>query len=142
MAKQLLLRWTHIKTTEDGMEVWESQLIQVNGKSAVHLDMPVEGKREGNSVNILHSLTGINFVSCQHDYFGEIWDEFIKHPGIGQVIKIRLNHKPLFGVILGDIEDAGHSNPENPEDLQNAFACIGGDYFCGSEASYFLGKNS
>lgn len=136
MAKSLQLRFTKIKTPEQ-IEAYDSQLVIINGPSGVHLDME-EG---GNSVNILRSMTGMNFVSCYHDYFKETFDEHIHQPAIGQVIKIRVNKLPKFGFILGDVEDGGDTNPDDQNDLTNAFAGMEGEYFCGSDASYFLGKN-
>lgn len=87
-------------------------------------------------------MTGQNFVSSQQDYFAGTWEDFIQQPAIGQVVKIRVNKLPLFGFIIGDVEDAGDSNPENPDDLMNAFAGMEEEYFMGSDAGYFLGKNS
>ena len=63
MAKSLQLRFTKVKTPEQ-IDAYDSQLVILNGTSGVHLDM--EGS--GNSVTILHSMTGMNFVSCQQDY--------------------------------------------------------------------------
>lgn len=136
MAKSIQLRFVKVETPEQ-ITAYDSQLIILNGASGVHLDM--EGV--GNSVTILHSMTGQKFVSSQQDYFAGIWDEFIKQPAIGQVVKVRVNKLPLFGFILGDIEDAGDSNPTNPEDLTNAFAGMEEVYFMGSDAGYFVGKN-
>lgn len=137
MAKSFQLRFTKIQTPEQ-IDAYDSQLVILNGPSGVHLDM--EGS--GNSVTILHSMTGQNFVSCQQDYFAGTWDSFIKHPAIGQAVKVRVNKLPLFGFILGDVEDGGDTNPVNPEDLTNAFAGMEEEYFMGSDAGYFLGKNS
>lgn len=136
MAKSMQLRFTKI-VTPDGITAYDSQLLVLNGPSGVHLDM--EGA--GNSVNILRSMTGTDFVSSQHDYFATTWDEFIQQPPIGQVIKIRINKLPLWGIILGDIEDGGDPVPDDPKDLANAFAGSEGVYFMGSDCSYFLGKN-
>lgn len=136
MAKSLLLRFVKV-TTPEQITAYDSQLIILNGASGVHLDM--EGA--GNSVTILHSMTGQNFVSSQQDYFAVTWDEFIKQPAIGQVVKVRVNKLPIFGFIIGDIEDAGDTNPDNPDDLTNAFAGMEEEYFAGSDAGYFLGKN-
>lgn len=136
MAKSFQLRFTKVKTPEQ-IDAYDSQLVILNGPSGVHLDM--EGS--SNSVTILHSMTGMNFVSCQQDYFADTWDQFIKHPAIGQVVKVRVNKLPLFGYILGDVEDAGDTPPENPDDLTNAFAGMEEEYFMGSDAGYFLGKN-
>lgn len=136
MAKSIQLRFTKI-TTPEQIEAYDSQLVILNGTSGVHLDVG----DSGCSVNILHSMTGMDFVSCQHDYFAYTWDEFIKHPAIGQVIKVRVNKLPNFGFILGNVEDAGDPNPDDLNDLTNGFAGSEGVYFCGSDAGYFLGKN-
>lgn len=136
MAKSFQLRFTKV-TTPEQIDAYDSQLIILNGTSGVHLDM--EGS--GNSVTILHSMTGQNFVSSQQDYFAGTWDSFIRQPAIGQVIKVRVNKLPLFGYIIGDVEDAGDTNPDNPNDLINAFAGIEEVYFTGSDAGFFLGKN-
>lgn len=144
MAKSFQLRFTKVQTPEvkDGygspIEAYDSQLIILNGTSGVHLDM--EGK--GNSITILHSMTGQNFTSSQQDYFADTWDGIIRQPAIGQVVKIRVNKLPLFGYIIGDIEDAGDINSEDLNYLTNAFAGMEEEYFCGSDAGYFIGKNS
>ncbi len=52
-------------------------------------------------------MTGGKFVTCFQDYFGEVWDKIIPHPGIGQVIKFRINQLPDYAIIRGDIEDGG-----------------------------------
>lgn len=137
MANSFQLRFVKIQTPEQ-IDAYDSQLIILNGTSGVHLDM--EGS--GNSVTILRSMTGQNFVSSQQDYFAGTWDGFIQQPAIGQVVKIRVNKLPLFGFIIGDVEDAGDSHPENPDDPMNALAGRGEEYFMGSDAGYFLGKNS
>lgn len=136
MAKSFQLRFTKV-TTPEQIDAYDSQLIILNGTSGVHLDM--EGS--GNSVTILHSMTGQNFVSSQQDYFASTWDSFIRQPAIGQVIKVRVNKLPLFGYIIGDVEDAGDTNPDDLNDLTNAFAGIEEVYFAGSDAGFFLGKN-
>lgn len=144
MAKSFELRFVKVDTPEiqDGsgspIEAWDSQLIVLNGTSGVHLDM--EGK--GNSITILHSMTGQNFVSSQQDYFAGTWDGFIKEPAIGQVVKIRVNKLPVFGFVIGDVEDAGDTNPSDSNDLTNAFAGMEEVYFMGSDAGFFIGKNS
>lgn len=137
MAKSFQLRFTQV-TTPDQITAYDSQLILLNGASGVHLDM--EGS--GNSVTVLHSMTGANFVSSRQDYFADTWDSFIAQPPIGQTIKVRVNKLPLFGFVLGDVVDGGDINPDNPNDIPNAFACKNGVYFMGSDAGYFLGKNS
>ena len=88
MAKMLVLRWTPI-TTNSG--IWfDSNLVILNGTSGVHIEM----KGNGNDVTAFQSMTGNKFVTCFQDYFGDIWDKIIPHPGIGQVIKFRVNRLP------------------------------------------------
>ena len=135
MSTSLILRFTKV-FDEKGQVAFDSNLVQVNGPSGVHLDM--EGS--GNSVTTLRSMTGMNFVSCHQDYFADTSDFFIHHPGIGQTYKLRLNKIPLFGIILGDVIDMGDPNPDDPNDIPNAFAGSEGEYFMGREGAYFLGK--
>lgn len=136
MAKSLILRFIPV-VTPDGITIYESNMVQVNGASGVHLEMG----GVGNSVTTLRSMTGANFVSSYQDYFGEISDFFIGDPGIGQAYKIKLNNPPLFGIITGDVEDMGDINPENPEEMVNAFADINGNILMGSDGQYFFVKN-
>lgn len=106
MAKMLVLRWTPI-TTNNG--IWfDSNLVILNGTSGVHIEM----KGNGNDVTAFQSMTGNKFVTCFQDYFGDIWDKIIPHPGIGQVIKFRVNRLPDYACIRGDIEDGGDVDPE------------------------------
>lgn len=131
----LILRFTKVYD-ENQQVAYDSQLIQINDTSGVHLDM--EGS--GNSVTTLRSMTGMNFVSCHQDYFATTSDFFIPHPGIGQTYKLRVNKLPIFGIIIGNVEDMGDPNPDDPNDIPNAFAGNEGEYFMGREGSYFLGK--
>lgn len=102
----LVLRWTPI-TTNNG--IWfDSNLVILNGTSGVHIEM----KGNGNDVTAFQSMTGNKFVTCFQDYFGDIWDKIIPHPGIGQVIKFRVNRLPDYACIRGDIEDGGDVDPE------------------------------
>lgn len=102
----LVLRWTPI-TTNSG--IWfDSNLVILNGTSGVHIEM----KGNGNDVTAFQSMTGNKFVTCFQDYFGDIWDKIIPHPGIGQVIKFRVNRLPDYACIRGDIEDGGDVDPE------------------------------
>ena len=83
MAKMLMLRWKPINT---GNGIWfDSNLIVLNGTSGVH----IESKKSNLDVTTFQSMTGGKFVTCFQDYFGEVWDKIIPHPGIGQVIKFR-----------------------------------------------------
>lgn len=95
MAKMLVLRWTPI-TTNSG--IWfDSNLVILNGTSGVHIEM----KGNGNDVTAFQSMTGNKFVTCFQDYFGDIWDKIIPHPGIGQVMKFRVNKLPDYACIRG-----------------------------------------
>ena len=137
MANALILRFTLIHDN-DGNELYESNAFQINGTSGIHLDMGTSGV----SVTILRSITGLNFVSCFHDYFKETFDWLIPQPGIGQAYKVRVNKLPLFGFVHGDVEDMGDPNPDDPIDLTNAFCGSEGEYFMGREGHYFIGKQS
>lgn len=131
----LILRFTKV-FDENGQVAYDSNLVQINGTSGVHIDM--EGS--GNSVTALRTMTGMHFISCYQDYFAYTSDFFIPHPGIGQAYKIRVNKLPLFAIIQGDVIDMGDPNPDDPDDLMNAFAGSEGEYIMGREGSYFLGK--
>lgn len=136
MARSLILRFTKVYD-DKGQLAFDSQLIQINGPSGVH----IETDSGGFSITTLRSMTGRNFVSCSQDYFAEISDFFIPHPGIGQAYKLRLNKLPLFGTIIGDIEDLGDPNPDDPLDMPNAFADINEELFMDNGGSYFFVKN-
>lgn len=135
MANSIILRFTEV-FNDKGQLVFESQMLQVNGPTGVHLDM--EGR--GNSITTLRSMTGNHFVSCSQDYFAEVVDYFIPHPSIGYAYKIQVNKKPTFGLVLGDIEDLGDPNPDDPNDMANAFSGNDGSYFMGKDGQYFFGK--
>lgn len=120
----LLLRWTKVITSSG---TWfDSNLVIIRGLSGVHIEM--EGN--GNSVTTFQSMTGNKFVTCFQDYFGDIWDKVIPHPGIGQVMKFRVNKLPEYACIRGNIEDAGDIDPDDPDGLPQ-------NVFCGSEAEPF-----
>lgn len=135
MARTLQLRFTKVIT--DGGVYWDSNLVILNDTSGVHIDMP----GVDNDVTIFRSLTGTNFVTCYHDYFGETLDHILLDKGIGQTVKFRLNKEPIFGMVIGDIIDAGDVNPEDPTDINNAFAGIDGQYFLTKDSEYFVCKN-
>lgn len=138
MAKALILRFTLIGKDTEGNKLYESNAFQINGTSGIHLDM----SSSGCSVTVLRSITGLNYVSCFHDYFKETFDWIIPQPAIGQAYKIRINKLPIFGIVHGDVEDMGDPNPDNPEDLTNAFMGKEGEYFMGKEGHYFICKHS
>lgn len=137
MAKALILRFTLIHD-KDGNALYESNAFQINGYTGIHLDLP----GTGNSVTVLRSITGINYVSVFHDYVGEIFDWIIPQPGIGQAYKIRVNKLPLWGIAHGEVEDMGGPDPDDPKDLTNAFCGSDGEYFMGKDGNYFLCKHS
>ena len=131
MAKMLMLRWKPINT---GNGIWfDSNLIVLNGTSGVH----IESKKSNLDVTTFQSMTGGKFVTCFQDYFGEVWDKIIPHPGIGQVIKFRINQLPDYAIIRGDIEDGGDPDPEHP---MNAFCGKEGEPFRDKNSDFFCGK--
>ena len=70
----------------------------------------------------------------------EVWDKDIPHIGFGQVIKFRVRKLPDYAVVVGDIEDGGDVDPDNP-DIPNAFAGKEKEYFRGNNSELLLGKN-
>ena len=134
MAHQLQLRWTKVET--DNGTWYDSNLVILKGQSGVHLEMGAKG----NHVSVFRSLTGKNFVTINQDYFGEILDMILQQPGIGQTLKFRVNHLPIYGIVMGNVEDGGDVDPDNPDDIKYAFAGSEGIYFCDINREYFLGK--
>lgn len=133
--KMLMLRFTKLNNVEG--DWWDSNLIILNGPSGVHIEMP----GTGNSATTMQSMTGMKFVSNYQDYFGEVWDKDIPHIGFGQVIKFRVRKLPDYAVVMGDIEDGGDVNPDDPDDILNAFAGKEKEYFRGNNSELLLGKN-
>ena len=133
MAKVLILNFTPL-LDKDGNTLYESNAFQINDFSGIHLDM----MGLGSSVTVLRSITGRNFISCYHDYVGEIFDWIIPDPGIGQIYKVRVNKLPVLGTVIGSVEDKGNNDPE--EVPSNVFCGSDGDYFSGSDGEYFSGK--
>lgn len=133
--KMLMLRFTKLNNV-DG-DWWDSNLIILNGPSGVHIEMP----GTGNSATTMQSMTGMKFVSNYQDYFGEVWDKDIPYIGFGQVIKFRVRKLPDYAVVMGDIEDGGDVNPDDPDDILNAFAGKEKEYFRGNNSELLLGKN-
>lgn len=134
MAKMLQLRWTRIET-QNG--IWfDSNRVILNGVCGIHVEM--KGKR--NDITAMQSMTGDKYVSCFQDYFGDLWDKIIPHPGIGQTMKFRVNRLPDYAIIMGDVEDGGDVDPDNPEIPMNTFCGSEGEPFRGSDTELFLGK--
>lgn len=140
MAKALILRFTPIEDG-DGNLLYESNAFQTFDPCGIHLDFD----QRGNSVTVLRSITGVNFVSTFQDYVGEIFDWIIPDIAIGQAYKIRVNKIPTWGLVHGGVEDMGDKDPDpdTPEEnLTNAFCGSDRDYFMGSEGNYFICKQS
>lgn len=135
-------------TTNDGTIVYDSNLVQVNGSSGIHIEMP----GSGNSIEIFRSLTGFNFVSIYTDYFSKIFEKDLVHIDIapdkryisfiqGAILKFRFNKLPDYGVVMGEAENLGDIDPDNPEDITNAFAGSEGVYFQDIDSEYFVGRS-
>lgn len=134
MAKMLQLRWTRIET-QNG--IWfDSNRVILHGICGIHVEM----KGQGNDITAMQSMTGDKYVSCFQDYFGDLWDKIIPHPGIGQTMKFRVNRLPDYAIISGDVEDGGDVDPDNPEIPMNAFCGSEGELFRGNNTELFLGK--
>ena len=134
MAKMLQLRWTRIET-QNG--IWfDSNRVILHGICGIHVEM----KGQGNDITAMQSMTGDKYVSCFQDYFGDLWDKIIPHPGIGQTMKFRVNRLPDYAIIRGDVEDGGDVSPDNPEIPMNAFCGSEGEPFRGNNTELFLGK--
>ena len=134
MAKMLQLRWTRIETQKG---IWfDSNRVILHGICGIHVEM----KGQGNDITAMQSMTGDKYVSCFQDYFGDLWDKIIPHPGIGQTMKFRVNRLPDYAIIRGDVEDGGDVDPDNPEIPMNTFCGSEGEPFRGNNTELFLGK--
>lgn len=145
--KTVQLTFTQLTSQVDG--IWyDSNLIQLNGPAGVHIEMP----GTGNYIAIYRSITGLNPVSCYHDYFAEIFDKDLLHIDIGHkyvghlstigaVVKFRMKAVPTYACVRGDIEDLGPVDPDNPDDIKNGFAGKEGVYFQDIDSEYLLGRN-
>lgn len=132
------LRFTEVIL--DG-EVWyDSNLIKLNsGLIGLHIEI---GDSDSHYLAIHHSLSGQRFTSKYHDYFGVIYDNLIPSiKGIGQILKVRIDKLPDYAVVMGDIEDAGDIDPENPENIPNAFATQDQEYFRSGNSEIFCFKS-
>lgn len=130
----LQLRFTQIEL--DGKIWYDSNLIKFNsGALGVHIEME---DLDSHYMAIHHSLSGQRFTSKYHDYFGVLYDNLIPFfIGVGQILKIRLDKMPTYAVVMGDVEDAGDIDPENPDDIPNAFATQDMEYFRSGNSEIF-----
>lgn len=130
----LQLRFTQIEL--DGKIWYDSNLIKFNsGALGVHIEMD---DLDSHYMAIHHSLSGQRFTSKYHDYFGVLYDNLIPFLiGVGQILKIRLDKMPSYAVVMGDVEDAGDIDPENPDDIPNAFATQDMEYFRSGNSEIF-----
>nr|DAL07192.1 MAG TPA: hypothetical protein [Caudoviricetes sp.] len=147
MAKTIQLRWSQRISPIDGSPYYESNLIQVNGPAGIHIEM--DGL--GNRVTVFRSITGTKFVSCFQDYFGEVFDKDLLHIDIGQkyigyisafgtVVKFHVNKEPSYGCVVGDVEDLGDTDPDNPDIPQNVFCGKEGEPFRDINSEYLCGR--
>ncbi len=145
--KTINLEFTEV-TLPDGTIAYDSHLIQVNGPAGIHLEMP----GTGNSIEVFRSITGLNPVSCYHDYFAQYFDKDLLHIDIGRkyisyisdigtVLKFRLNRLPDYGAVRGEVEDLGPVNPDDPDDILNGFAGKEGVYFQDIDSEYLVGRS-
>lgn len=130
----LQLRFTQIEL--DGKIWYDSNLIKFNsGALGVHIEMD---DLDSHYMAIHHSLSGQRFTSKYHDYFGVLYDNLIPFfIGVGQILKIRLDKMPTYAVVMGDVEDAGDIDPDNPDDIPNAFATQDMEYFRSGNSEIF-----
>lgn len=130
----LQLRFTQIEL--DGKIWYDSNLIKFNsGALGVHIEMD---DLDSHYMAIHHSLSGQRFTSKYHDYFGVLYDNLIPFfIGVGQILKIRLDKMPSYAVVMGDVEDAGDIDPDNPDDIPNAFATQDMEYFRSGNSEIF-----
>lgn len=139
MANIIPLRWVRVEHygNEHGY-FYESNLVKVKGHASIQVEVPNE---TGVDIIYLVSLSGERFVSISHDYFAELHIRELKLYGVGQIVKFRINKLPFYAIIQGDdLTDAGDTNPDDPEDLVNAFAGSDGEYFRGKDTEIYAGK--
>lgn len=139
MANFIPLRWTKVEHSgNDQGYFYESNLVKVKGHSAIQVEVPNESAID---ISYLVSLSGEKFVSIFQDYFANLHIQDLKFYGVGQIVKFRINKLPSYAVIMGDdLTDAGDINPDELEDVVNAFAGLDGEYFRGSDTEIFAGK--
>ncbi|MCM1438791.1 MAG: hypothetical protein NC131_06220 [Roseburia sp.] len=139
MANIIPLRWTKVAHSgNDKGYFYESNLVKVKGHAAVQVEVPNEA---GLDISYLVSLSGDKFVSVYQDYFANLHIQELKFFGVGQIVKFRINKLPTYAIIQGDdLTDAGDINPEELEDIVNAFAGSDGELFRGNNTEIFAGK--
>lgn len=138
MATTIQLRFTEIHL--DG-EIWyDSNLIKLNsGALGLHIEI---GDSDSHYMAVHHSLSGQKFTSKYHDYFGVLYDNLIPGiKGVGQILKVRIDKLPDYAVVMGDVEDAGDIDPDNPDNIPNAFASMDGEYFRSGSSEIFCFKS-
>lgn len=134
MANTVQLRFTEVIL--DG-EVWyDSNLIKLNsGALGLHVEI---GDSDSHYLAVHHSLSGQRFTSKYHDYFGVLYDNLIPGlKGVGQIIKVRLDKLPDYALVMGNVEDAGDIDPDDPDNIPNAFASSDGEYFRSGSSEIF-----
>lgn len=138
MATTIQLRFTEVML--DG-EVWyDSNLIKLNsGALGLHIEI---GDSDSHYMAIHHSLSGQRFTSKYHDYFGVLYDNLIPFiVGVGQILKVRIDKLPDYAVVMGDVEDAGDIDPNDPDNIPNAFASKDLEYFRSGTSEIFCFKS-
>lgn len=132
------LRFTEI--TLDGKTWYDSNLIKLNsGPLGLHIEIV---DSDSHYLAVHHSLSGQKFTSVFHDYFGVIYDNLIPGIiGVGQILKIRLDQMPEYALVMGNVEDAGDIDPDDPENIPNAFATMDGEYFRSGSSEIFCFKS-
>lgn len=134
MANTIQLRFTQVVLNG---EIWyDSNLIKLNsGALGLHLEI---GDSDSHYLAIHHSISGQRFTSKYHDYFGVIYDNLIPNIiGIGQIVKVRVDKLPDYALAMGDIEDAGDIDPDDPSNIPNAFATQDMEYFRSGSSEIF-----
>ena len=138
MSNYIELRWFKVKdpgNTPNGY-YYDSNLIQLNGPA----DIQIQTTERSIDLTYLLSLNGERFVSFKQDYFAELHISHIPIIGVGQILKFRVNKLPDLGLIIGNVDDMGDINPDEPEDIVNAFAGSEGEYFRDINGRLFIGK--
>lgn len=140
MSKIIQLRWVKVPNpgnTPDGY-YYDSSLVKLNSEADIQVQIPSRDVE----ISYLLSLSGDRFVSICNDYFADLHIRPIPVKGKGQIVKFRMNKLPEYAIVMGDdIEDAGDTNPDNPEDIANGFAGSEGEYFRGKNSEVLVGKN-
>ena len=106
-----------------------------SGALGLHVEI---GDSDSHYLSVHHSLSGQRFTSKYHDYFGVLYDNLIPGlKGVGQIIKVRLDKLPDYALVMGNVEDAGDIDPDDPDNIPNAFASSDGEYFRSGSSEIF-----